>query len=81
MGKSSWPVDGKAVRDGEANRLVTREVDKLGSDGDRWRTEANRATIMKHLGYGIPTRREDGIFAVCALQGNKVVTFPIFRKW
>jgi hypothetical protein len=79
--KSSWPVDGKTVGDGEANRLVTREVDKLGSDGDRWRAEPYRATIMKHLGYGIPARREDWVFTVCSLRGDKVVTFPIFRKW
>lgn len=66
--KSSWPIDGKVVWNGEGNRLATREVKKLGGDGDGWRAEAYRAAKMEHLDYGISARRKDGIFAVRSLQ-------------
>lgn len=81
LSKSGWPVNGNTIWGGEGNRLAAREVDKLGGDSDGWCAEAYLATIMGHLDYVILAGRENGVFPVGSLQRDKIVAFPLFRKW
>lgn len=67
LSESSRPIDRKVGRGSERNHLATGEVDKLSSNSDGRCAEAYRATKMDLLHYGIPARREDGIFAVSSL--------------
>jgi len=75
-----WPVDVKVWRDAERNCLATRKVDELGGDSDGWRAETYTTTIMVHLRYCIPARREGGVFTMSGLQGDEIITFPLFRE-
>jgi hypothetical protein len=67
LGESSWPVDGKIIRNDQGNDLATREEDEFSSDSDRRWAEAYWAAKMDHLWYGIPSWRENRIFTVGSL--------------